>query len=300
MAGRDNDSGGDGCVDKIDFLDSIFELGITWAEPLEALDDLDDDELDDDDDIDLDDLDPTAGETKDFLVDLFPRMFEIKKEVVEQFWNEGAESEDDEESRWKHFKEGGEEGSSLQKRRTSVPKAWLTYLEGKTKSKDAPQSAIRTRQLMYELYTSKIQADKVDRSMGQDVAELDRFVIDYFHDQFGEKDLVQRKLRQMLKGVRKYMADDPYVLTFARFLGIDIEPKEGENWSSQGILQDDNTAFNSTFLNTYLWGLDVLVEADKKHSELLNVLDDQERKKLTKEVQKTETLDPKTVMSTIM
>jgi hypothetical protein len=72
----ENDSGGNGCVDKVSFVDSIYELATCWSEDTDESGDL------------------SSVELVEFLAGIYPSIFELSVPVIRLYWHSAGAKDD--------------------------------------------------------------------------------------------------------------------------------------------------------------------------------------------------------------
>lgn len=84
------------------------------------------------------------------------------------------------------------------------------------------------RKLIAEVYATKRVADDVDLREGTPIAPMDLFVVEHFFNKFGQRSIVQDRLRRLMASLIRYSglaahredASTEWCRTFARFVGI--------------------------------------------------------------------------------
>ena len=107
-------------------------------------------------------------------------------------------------------------------KRINVPVAWQQQLHGRrgtrrkmgkdsagktelADSRDSQPLPLRTaQQLVLSIYLAKIKADAIDREEGTPVVSMSTFVVEYYNQEFGVRDVVAARLRSMILALNEY------------------------------------------------------------------------------------------------
>jgi hypothetical protein len=91
---------------------------------------------------------------------------------------------------------------------------------GKTEladSRDSQPLPLRTaQQLVLSIYLAKIKADAIDREEGTPVVSMSTFVVEYYNQEFGVRDVVAARLRSMILALNEYAGFCEWMHAFAR------------------------------------------------------------------------------------
>ncbi|KAL0231927.1 hypothetical protein PCE1_002924 [Barthelona sp. PCE] len=133
---------------------------------------------------------------------------------------------------------------------TAIPSSVPKYMQGKneTPKKDTPKRTFlrtdeapasattkkrsrsykqltlkQTKDLINDVYTSKIAHDKKCKEVGLPVETLEQHIITYFNQRYGLKRLVQEMLHSFSRATKKFALEDNYILVFLRILKHQID-----------------------------------------------------------------------------